>query len=253
MQHPTLTVLVRFKQSPAGPVQHVRTRNAAPKTLGPNSAGCHEETAGTLASVILSRCFQQIGLAPPALGALLSRSRLGHTCGCSPMGAHMDSEVKVQEGAVDMKSHTREHQAHFTVFSSSRAPQSRVLLPTGAPPPPKTNRHRHLHQDTRVAGLGCDFVPSHTRVSAPNGQSWPCHFVSALRLVLIFFISDMHYFHIKTWFLERLLLAKLHILKMGNVSPVSVLFGAQHAVGVLLCPCNMLQGVSVSRLSPSPR
>lgn len=90
-----------------------------------------------------------------------------------------------------MKSHTREHQAYFTVFSSSRAPQSRVLLPVGAPP--KTNRHssRHL-QDILVAGLGFDFVPSHTRVFAPNGQRWRCHFVSALQLVPIFFTSDIH-------------------------------------------------------------
>lgn len=29
------------------------------------------------------------------------------TCGCNPMGAHMDSEVKMQEGAVDEEPHTR--------------------------------------------------------------------------------------------------------------------------------------------------
>lgn len=93
-----------------------------------------------------------------------------------------------------MKSHTREHQARFTVFSSSRAPQSQGPASCGSPHP-KTNRHspRHLHQDTLVAGLGCDFVPSHTRVPAPNGQRWRCYFVSALQLVPIFFTSDIHY------------------------------------------------------------
>lgn len=68
-----------------------------------------------------------------------------------------------------MKSHTREHQAHFTIFSSSRAPQSRVLLPSDTPQLPsstsltphspptasKTNRHssRHL-QDILVGRAG---------------------------------------------------------------------------------------------------
>lgn len=180
--------------------------------LGPDSAGCHGEAAKTLASVTLSRCFQQIGRAPPALGALLSRSRLGHTWGCSPAESTHGQGGEGARGSC-------EHQAHFTVFSSSKAPQSKVLLPAGysptpllhlphsspnppSPPPPpanKTNRHssRHL-QDILVAGLGCDFVPSYTRVSAPSGQRWRCHFVSALWLVPVFFTSDIHYFHIKT-------------------------------------------------------
>lgn len=40
----------------------------------------------------------------------------------------------------------------------------------GSFPPTKTSRHSpsHLHQDTLVAGLGCDFVPSHTRVAASD-------------------------------------------------------------------------------------
>lgn len=96
-----------------------------------------------------------------------------------------------------MKSHTRApsplHCLQLLQGTSEQGPASHGS-------PPNTNRHspRHLHQDTLVAGLGCDFVPSHTRVSAPSGQSWWCHFVSALRLVLIFFTSDIHYFHIKT-------------------------------------------------------
>lgn len=97
--------------------------------LGPDSAGCHGEAAKTLASVTLSRCFQWIGRALPALGALLSRSRLGHTCGCSP------AESTHRQGGEGARG-SCEHQAHFTVFSSSKAPQSKVLLPAGYSPTP---------------------------------------------------------------------------------------------------------------------
>lgn len=94
-------VLVHFKQSPVGPVQYVLSL----MKLGPNSAGCPGKTAKTLASVTLA--FQLLPADRPPLWGLLSRSRLGHTCGCSPMGAHMDSEVKVQEGALDEEPHKR--------------------------------------------------------------------------------------------------------------------------------------------------
>lgn len=120
--------------------------------------------------------------------------------------AHTDREVKVPEGAVDEEPHTRVpsplHCLQLLQGTSEQGPASRGILPNTLPPPPspltqpptpttttnKTNRHssRHL-QDILVAGLGCDFVPSHTRVSASSGQRWRCHFVSALRLVLVFF------------------------------------------------------------------
>lgn len=147
------------------------------------------------------------------------RLLLGH---CSPgadldthviaaqLRAHTDREVKVPEGGEGAPSPL--HCLQLLQGTSEQGPASCRILPNTPPPPPsfltqppppppanKTNRHssRHL-QDILVAGLGCDFVPSYTRVSAPSGQRWRCHFVSALWLVPVFFTSDIHYFHIKT-------------------------------------------------------
>lgn len=53
----------------------------------------------------------------------------------------------------------------------------------------------HLHQDTLLAGLECNLVPTHTRVTTPGGQRPRCHFLSALQLAFIFLTLVSHYFH----------------------------------------------------------
>lgn len=141
--------------------------------LGPDSAGCHGETTKTLASVTLSGCFQRIGWAPPALGELLIRSRLGHVV-AAQLRAHTDREVKVQEGAVDEEPHTRAPSPlgylQLLQGTSEQGPASRGILPNTPPPPPLPLTPRPLPArpiDTapgifRIswwAGLGCDFVP----------------------------------------------------------------------------------------------
>lgn len=108
--------------------------------------------------------------------------------------AHTDREVKVQEGAVNEEPHTRApsplHYLQLLQGTSEQGPASRGILPNTPPPPPLPLTPRPLPArliDTapgifRIswwAGLGCDFVPSHTRGSAPSGQRWRCHFVSA--------------------------------------------------------------------------
>lgn len=122
----------------------------------------------------------------------------------------MHSEMRVQEGAVDEEPCGKRAARPHHLSSAIPAPLgfllvAKTILAAGQSPaagvepvhfragscvlwePPRTSRHSPSHlQDTLLAGLECDLVPTHSRVAAPDGQRPRCHFMSALQLAFIF-------------------------------------------------------------------